>query len=352
MDIHDYAEKKRLSLKQVMDFTASVNPLGPSSKAKHLLRKNITNIDLPPDKRLRYITRLIEKQESIQTDNILFGHAPRQFFRAIFQIAKTKTVLVLSPVSQACEEAVSLNGVAFKCLPLSKTDHFSPDLEGIIRAMEKVDTLLIPYPHDIAGTALTMEDLLTLISEAGRLGKTLIVDEAYRDFTPLVSPVQEVIKSERSIIVRTFSLFYAMTGLPLAYCIGPVDVIQEIRQYTFPEEINILAVNAAIASIKDTFYKARTREFINTEKGYLLKTFASVVGLESFDTPGPFIVLSFEKKQETLKEFFSGYHILIDEFFDEEGGYYLKVPVKKHKWNARFVKTLRNALGANKPATA
>ena len=45
--------------------------------------------------------------------------------------------------------------------------------------------------------------------------------------------------------------------------------------------------------------------------------------------------------------FFSGYHILIDEFFDEQGGYYLKVPVKKHKWNARFVKTLRNALGVS-----
>jgi histidinol-phosphate/aromatic aminotransferase/cobyric acid decarboxylase-like protein len=40
MDIHDYAEQKRLSLKQIMDFTTSVNPLGPSSKAKHLLRKN------------------------------------------------------------------------------------------------------------------------------------------------------------------------------------------------------------------------------------------------------------------------------------------------------------------------
>ena len=348
MDIHDYAEQKKLSLKQIMDFTTSVNPLGPSSKAKHILRKNINNIDFSPDKKLRYITRLIEKRESIRADNILFGQSSTQLLHAIFQTAKTKTVLVLSPVSQVYEEAISLNKVTLKRLPLSKTNHFSLDLEAILKAMKKVDTILMPYPHDLVGTALMMDDLLTLISEAGRLGKTLILDESYRDFTALGSPVQEVIKSEKSIIVRTFSLFYAMAGLPLAYSIGPIDIIQNMRQYIFPEEINILAVNAAIASMKDTFYRARTTEFIKTEKGYLLKAFASIDGLECFDTPCPFIVLAFEKKQDTLKEFFSGYRILIDEFFDEQGGYYLKVPVKKHKLNARFVKTLRNALRVNK----
>jgi histidinol-phosphate/aromatic aminotransferase/cobyric acid decarboxylase-like protein len=214
--------------------------------------------------------------------------------------------------------------------------------------MEKVDTILIPYPHDMLGTALTMGELLTLISEASRLGKTLILDESYRDFTALVSPVQEVMKSETSIIVRTFSLFYAMAGLPLAYSLGPTDMMQNVRRYIFPEEINTLAVHAAIASMKDIFYKRRTMEFISTEKSYLLNAFAHIDGLICFDTPCPFIVLAFEKKQDRLKEIFSGYRILIDEFFDKQGGYYLKVPIKKHKWNARFVKTLRNALGVNK----
>jgi histidinol-phosphate/aromatic aminotransferase/cobyric acid decarboxylase-like protein len=139
-----------------------------------------------------------------------------------------------------------------------------------------------------------------------------------------------------------------MAGLPLAYSMGPANIIQGIRQHIFPEEINILAVHAAIASIKDAFYKTRTTEFINTEKEYLLKAFNSIEGLVCFDTPCPFLVLAFEKKQDTLKAFFSGYRILIDEFFDEQGGYFLKVPVKKHKWNARFVKTLRNALEVNK----
>jgi len=148
--------------------------------------------------------------------------------------------------------------------------------------------------------------------------------------------------------MRTFSLFYAMAGLPLTYCICPADIIQSMRQHIFPEDTNILAVKAAIASLKDTFYKSRTAEFIKTEKDYLLKAFASIKGLECYDTACPFIVLSFDKEQKLLEQFFSGYRILVDEFSDEKGGYYLRVPVKKHKWNARFVKTLRNALGMSK----
>jgi len=348
MDIHDYAEQKRLSLKQIMDFTTSVNPLGPSSKAKHILRKNITNIHFPPDGKLRYMTKLIEKKEGVHADNILFAQSTKQFLHAIFQAAKSKTVLVLSPVSQTYQDVISLSRITLKQLPLDKTNHFSLDLETILQAVKEADTILMPYPHDVAGTALTMGDLLTLISEAGRFGKTIILDESYRDYAAIVSPVQEVIRSETSIIVRTFSLFYAMAGLPLAYSIGPANIIQNIRQHIFPEEINILAVHAAIASMKDTFYKARTAEFISREKGYLFKAFNSIEGLVCFDAPCPFIVLAFEKKQDTLKEFFSGYRILIDEFSDEQGGYYLKVPVKKHQWNARFVKTLQNALGINK----
>lgn len=348
MDIHDYAEQKKLSLKQIVDFTTSVNPLGPSTKAKHILRKSIKNIDLLPDIKLRYITRLITKRETLPGENILFGQSQIQLFHALFQTIKIKRALALSPVSQIYEEIVSRNNITLERLHLSKTNRFSPDVKIMLKALKKADTILMSYPHDMTGASLTMDDLLTLISEADRHGRTIVLDESYRDFTAINSPVHEIITSQKSIIIRTFSLFYAMAGLPLAYCIGPADIIRSMRQHIFSEDINILAVNAAIASLKDPFYKARTEEFIKTEKGYLLKAFASINSLEYFDTPCPFIVLAFDKKQNSLKEFFSGYRILIDEFSDDKGGYYLKVPIKKHKWNTRFVKTLRNALSMNK----
>jgi threonine-phosphate decarboxylase len=349
MDIHDYAENRKLSHKQVMDFTTCVNPLGPSSKAKNMLRKNIKNLDLFADKKLRHLARFIVRNEKIHEDNIVFGQGSTDLLYAIFQAVKTKKVLIPSPVSQKFEEVISYSKVVLKRLPLEEKNHFSMNLEKILRAMKKVDTVIMPYPHDMAGTALAMDDLHVLIGEADKLGKTLILDESYRDFTALGSPVKEVIKSEKTIIVRTFSLFYALAGLPIGYAIGPAKTIENIQNCLFPGEMNALAMYAAIASLKDNLYKTRTTRFIDEEKGYFLKAFASIENLLYFDTPCPFFVLKIEKESKRLKDIFYRYRILIYDFFDEQGGYYLKVPIKKHKWNARFLKTLRNALEVNKP---
>jgi len=349
MDIHDYAENRKLSHRQIMDFTTCVNPLGPSSKAKNILRKKIKDLDLFADKKLRHLARLIVRNEKIHEDNIVFGQGSTNLLYAIFQAVKTKKVLIPSPVSQKFEEIISHSKVILKRLPLEEKNHFSMNLEKILRAMKKVDTVIMPYPHDMVGAALAMDDLHVLISETDKFGKTLILDESYRDFTTANSPVEKIIKSEKAIIVRTFSLFYALAGLPIGYAIGPAKMIENIQGSLFPGETDNLAMYAAIASLKDNFYKTRTTRFIDEEKQYFLKTFASMKNFLYFDTPCPFFLLKIEKESKRLKDIFSRYCILIDDFFDEQGGHYLKVPIKKHKWNARFLKTLRNALEANKP---
>lgn len=348
MNIYDVAEQKRLSPGQIMDFTVAVNPLGPSNKAKNILRKSVRHIDIFPDGKLRYLTGLLQKREGVTPENILFGHGSTELLRVIFRSVGTKTILIPSPVSGKYKKVVSSNGLTLRHLPLDPRNNFTIAPDRIIGDMKQADSILLAHPHDVVGTALKTDDLIKLISEADRLDKILILDESYREFTTLESPVRKVIESKRTIIVRTFSLFYAMAGLPFAYAIGPEDLLRQIRDQVFPEEISTLAVNAALASMKDSLYATRTKKFIETEKDYIFRTIASIEGLSHFDTSCPFIILSFDKKPGSLEDLFFRYRILIDEFHDEEGRSYLRMPVKKHKWNARFIKTLRNALGANK----
>lgn len=347
MDIYDYAEDKQLSLQQLMDFTNCVNPLGPSSKARNSLKKNIKHVDLFPDKKIRYLAALICKKEGIDKDNIVFGQGSTHLFRAILQSLKTKKVLIPSPVSQRLEEVISADKIVVKQLPLEEKTDYSMDLAKILKSMKGVDTVIMPYPHDRVGTALSSGDLLTLIREVDKSNKTLILVESYRDYTGLYSPVKEAVQSKGTIIVRTFSDFYALAGLPIGYTIGPVEITKNIQQNIFPTEINTLAAHVAIASLKDRFYRKRTLDFINDEKQFFQKTLSSVHGLTYVDTICPFFVIKLKNKPENLQDIFFRYRIIIDEFLDDTGNHCLRVPIKKHKWNARFLKTLKNALGAN-----
>ena len=83
MNIYDYAEAKGVSTRQVLDFTFPANPLGPSAKTKHAMRKALKVSDLPPDPRTRYLRSFIAREERIQPENILFGHGSTQILDLI-----------------------------------------------------------------------------------------------------------------------------------------------------------------------------------------------------------------------------------------------------------------------------
>jgi histidinol-phosphate/aromatic aminotransferase/cobyric acid decarboxylase-like protein len=348
MDIYDYAEEKQISLATFMDFTNCINPLGPSSKAKNSLKKQIKHLDVFPDKKIRYLASLICKKEGIARDNLLFGQGSTHLLHTILQSVKTDKVLTLSPLSQRFNEVISAGKIVIKQLSLEEKRDCSMDLEKVLNAMKGIDTVVMPYPHDMVGTALSTGELLTLIHEIDRSGKTLVLVESYRDYTDLYSPVKEAVKLKGTIILRDFSDFYALAGLPIGYAMGDAEMMINIRRHLFPAEINTLATHAATASLKDGFYKKRTLEFIANEKQFFLKTFSSMHDLSYVDTLCPFFVLKFKDNPGNLRDIFFRYRIIIDEFADNTGHYCLRVPVKKHKWNARFLKTLKNALGVNR----
>lgn len=348
MNVRDYAEERRLSIKQLMDFTTCVNPLGPSTSAKTALRMAIKEIDIPADTKSRYLTRLIARKEKIDEAHIVIGQGSSHLLYSALKASETMKVLIPGPVSRKFSCVVSRSNATLKSLPFMGLHPFSIDIGEITAAMDDVDAVILPYPHDMVGAAPSPEDLRVLISETGRLGKTLILDESLRDFTILPSPINDVIASNHVIIVRTFSVFHALTGLPIGYAIGATDLMERIRKSIFPIPINTLATHAAVVSIRDTAHAIRTRTFINDEKSFLLKGLTSITDLSVRDTLCPFFVLRIEKERKAFEELFLRYRILIDDFFEGKDGQFLRVPVKKHKWNARFLKTIRNAFGVYK----
>jgi threonine-phosphate decarboxylase len=348
MNIHDYAESKGLSLRRVMDFTTGSNPLGPSNKAKHAIRKCIKNLDRYPDEKTRYLRRYICKKESIGDENIVFGHGSTHLIGAILQVVKPGVACIPSPFSYKTEDILNRYDVRIKPFPLNKESGFSLDIEKFLQSIECADIVIISNPHNITGSVIPAVDIDYLIEAMGRINKILIIDETYREFTELVSPVRHVIQSDPSLIMRTFSTFHALAGLRIGYMIGSTKLIQKIRNVLGPLQINSIAPYAALASLKDTGYKKRTLKFIEQEKRYILRKLSDIEGLKVFDTPCNFLLLVIEKEEhKNFRDLFLKHHILIDEYVDEKNGHFIRLPIKRHKLNAFFVKMLKKIMEAS-----
>jgi threonine-phosphate decarboxylase len=148
--------------------------------------------------------------------------------------------------------------------------------------------------------------------------------------------------------MRTFSTFHALAGLRIGYMIGSTKLIQKIRNVLGPLQINSIAPYAALASLKDTGYKKRTLKFIEQEKGYILRKLSDIEGLKVFDTPCNFLLLEIEKEgSSNFKDLFLKHNILIDEYMGEKDEHFIRLPIKRHKLNAFFVKMLKKIMEAS-----
>jgi len=348
MDIHDYAELKGLSLGQLMDFTTDTNPIGPSNKAKNAVRKKVRHLCRPPDGRSRHLKRLLCAAEKISEEKIIVGPDPAYTISVLLKIICPKTALVPSPVSDAYKKLLKEQNVEIKPFHLNGEKGFAFEAGSFIKEMEGADCILVPNPHDLVGAFLPAYALRPIIAQASAMNKLLIIDESKNDFAAAPSPVQEVAGSSVSMILRTFSDFHALSGFRLGYAIGPGELTKSIRDYLGRFPVDPLAEAAAVASLRDKGYRKRTLAYIKDEKRFILNSFAGSGRVQCIDTPCSFLLLKLGEKIAGLRDAFLQRRIVIVDFTDKEGSQYIWIPVRKHAWNARFIRALKNISGVTK----
>ncbi|OPX93733.1 MAG: Threonine-phosphate decarboxylase [Syntrophorhabdus sp. PtaU1.Bin002] len=329
-----------------IDFTAGANPLGPSNKAKHEMRKLARGVDVLPFDPVRPLRRYLCRKEGIEENNIIFGNGSTHIFDALFQSLQPRTILIPAPVSPRHDRILREHGVEEKHVGLDPDDDYSLNVSKFIDVVRNSDAVILANPHDVTGSVIPPDDLAAIIDEAERCATTLIIDEAYLEFTGAVSPVRQAVGSSRTLIVRTFSTFYGLAGLRVGYAIGPASLLAVLSPHCRPYHANLLGPRAAIASLKDKGFRKRTLLFIEGEKAYVRNKLAGIPGAKCHVSPSNMLVVKLQGQHRAARESFLKYHILIDEFVDEEGSSCIRFPVGTRKSNARFVRILKRIMEA------
>ncbi|NLW33890.1 pyridoxal phosphate-dependent aminotransferase [Syntrophorhabdus aromaticivorans] len=327
-----------------IDFTAGVNPLGPSHKAKHEIRKLVRGIHILPSDPVRSLRRYLCLREGIGEDNIIFGNGSTHILDVLFQSLKPRTVLIPAPVSPRHNRVLREHGIEERRVGLDPGDDYSLDVTGLLGAAQDCDAVVLANPHDVTGSVIPPDDLAVIMEETERRGTTLIIDEAYIEFTGAFSPVKQAIGSSRVLIVRTFSTFHGLGGLRMGYAIGPAGLLATLSAHSKPYYSNALGPRAAVASLKDKGFRKRTLLYIEGEKAYVRDKLAGIGGVKCYVSPGNVLVVKVRGQHRALRDSFLRHHILIDEFVDEEGSPCIRFPVGTHKSNARFVRILKRII--------
>ncbi|MBF0557365.1 MAG: threonine-phosphate decarboxylase [Nitrospirae bacterium] len=342
-----------LNESEIVDFSASINPLGIPKTVLAVIRDALRYISNYPDSDARDLTLAIASNFAVDAQSVVCGNGSTELIYLVIRALNPDKILIPFPTFSEYERAA---GSRRKIIPfaLSPKNEFAFNTDAFISAMAgggnshsykmalttSVDMAFICNPNNPTGGILRKSDMLKIAEAARDLKCHLVVDEAFIDFSPEDSLLTEVENNPYLIVLRSMTKFYALSGLRVGYGVFPLKVIDVIKEHKEPWTVNLLAQVSGVAALRDESYKEDTLRTIRNEKKTLEDGFR-LLKIPYLPSAANYYLLQLDKVRsitESLEE--KGILIRDCSNFRGIGGAYARVAVKSSRDNMRLLKEL------------
>lgn len=249
-------------LSDILDFSASINPLGAPDSALAAAHNALDDIVHYPEIDAASLIATLAEHHDIPAENLVAANGSTELIYLLPRMLPTKRALIVTPAFSEYGNALLQAGIAVDTFPLSATNGFGFDPDALLASLDdETGLVVVANPGNPTAAGIDPDQLIYLATQlAGRAA--LIVDEAFVDFIPKLSLIDSVSKHDNLYILRSMTKFYAIPGLRVGYLAGPAAAIRLIRQAIPPWTINTPAQAAAIACLNDYDYQQQTLTLI------------------------------------------------------------------------------------------
>ncbi len=335
-------------LTEIVDFSASINPLGAPDSALAAARQALDGIVHYPEIDAASLVAALAEHHDLPAENLVVGNGSTELIYLLPRLLRARRAMVVTPAFSEYEKALLLAGIPLDTFPLSAADGFRFDPDGLLAALDdEVDLIVVANPGNPTAAGIDPDQLLYL---ADRLADraALVVDEAFVDFTPQLSLIDKVPQRENLYVLRSMTKFYAIPGLRIGYLAGPAAATRLMRQALPPWTINTPAQAAAIACLQDHDYQQQTINLI-PELRQQLAADLTALGMTVFASDANYLLVQLPAaglRAPELTERLRHEGILIRDCsnFSALDDRYIRLAVRTADENARLITALRQVL--------
>ncbi|HIK55126.1 MAG TPA: threonine-phosphate decarboxylase [Synechococcales cyanobacterium M55_K2018_004] len=335
----------------ILDFSASINPLGPPASAIAAIQQALPLLRDYPDPDYRDLRQALSQFHQIPPEWILPGNGSAELLtwacRELAGLAATDL-----PVPAFGDYLRALN--AFNAKITQVSDWFSslpssPPFPPSSLPLPNTG-LLLNNPHNPTGTLFCRDALRPCLDQYA----LVVVDEAFMDFLPpdqQQSVMDWVFEYPNLVVLRSLTKFYSLPGLRLGYAIAHPDRLKRWQQWRDPWSVNTLAAAAAIAVLQDTSFQQQTWDWLAAARPALQSGLAAIAGLTPFPSVANYLLVKTTISAVALqRQLLRQHRILIRDCvsFPELGDRFFRVAVRKPEENQALLEGLREvvAIGA------
>jgi threonine-phosphate decarboxylase len=338
----------------ILDFSSSVNPLGPSKQAVDAAKKAFSQIAAYPDSNSNELRQVISSHYGISKGNVVVGNGSTELiylFAEVFMKKGDKAVMP-SPTFGEYESAVRKTGETPKFVKLNKT--FNIDVEAFKREITDSKLVFLCNPNNPTSKLICQETLKDILDTALDNGTLVFLDEDFLEFVENeknLTMIGKINQYPNLFILRSFTKIFGLTGLRVGYGIANEEIISVLSCAKIPWNVNCLAQAAAVAALKDEEHLRVTRELIKKEKVWLKSELGKFGAFKFSEPDANFFFINIrqsgftatELKNKVLKQ-----GILIRDCTSFKGldEVYVRVAVKTRVENERLIEAFKRTVRA------
>jgi threonine-phosphate decarboxylase len=348
--VYAFARARGITPEAVLDFSASINPLGWPPVAKTAYRRALTRAVHYPEPYAESLVEELARYHGIDPATILAGNGSTQLIYLLARTLAARRVLVVAPLFSEHETAFRLSGARVERL-LLRPPHFALPFARLGRTLTNgYQALVLTNPNSPTGSLIPLAQAEEVARLCQRARTVLIVDETFIDWSEKDSLKQHACRSPHLIVLRSLTKFFALPGLRAGYLIAHPRVVKRLRSRLEPWSVNTVAQEVARACLRDQQFIERSRSFVTRERAWLLRQLAACPVIQPFPSAANFLLVrlaagALDAPQLAPRLAESNLLIRVCEHFPGLGRRFFRVAVRTRQENRRLLTALREVLG-------
>jgi threonine-phosphate decarboxylase len=344
-NVDAWARSSGVEVGELLDFSASINPLGPPSSARVAFAESYAEILRYPDPYGDKLKEALAERHGMSPTEVLLGNGSTQIIYLLCAALRPRNALIVGPAFSEYANALTLIGAKVASFNLSADNGFQFSTKRLSAAWDKdCDIVFLATPNSVTGQMIPKVEIKKVAHIALARKTIVVIDEAFVDFAETESIKALVRRNPYLIVLRSLTKYYALPGLRLGYLLGETGKVAELAAYQEPWSINGPALNVALACLKDSIFATKTERWLERERKFLFERLTALAGLHPLASRTNFLLVKIERSHGDalrLRSFLLQKNILIracDTF--GLGVNYFRIAIKQRKDNQRLLAAL------------
>ncbi|MFA5516677.1 MAG: threonine-phosphate decarboxylase CobD [Desulfuromonadales bacterium] len=346
-DIHRAARELGRPVEEILDFSASINPLGMPPEVRRAAIAALSLAEHYPEPDAASLTHALAAHLQLPPSHLLPGSGSTELLYLFPRVIRPRRVLLVTPAFGEYARALRLAGTRIDTFPLAAEEDFRLDPERLLACVQpEHDLVLLANPGNPTGVvvaAATIEKIAVALRDRALLA----VDEAFIDFCPEHSVISRVPAHANLYVFRSLTKFYAIPGLRAGYLAGPAAGMDRLAAAAGPWRLSTPALAAGIACLSAEDYRRRSLSLIPQLREQLRRELRAL-DLPVYPAAANFLLIRAACREQAAAWIAalraSGILVRGCANFPPLDGRYFRVAVRSAAENSRLVTALRHSV--------